>query len=539
VLCAVLAVALFAHLLVTQQPVFTDEFLILGNFWDFVTGPTIIPDHTAYPTLFSYLSAPLTGAFVALLVAAGTPPALQDVSEWFALRPEMAMFPARVVSLLCWCVCVWAVYRMGREMLGGSSRGLIAAAALAAAIGPLEYSGYGLPDVAMMMFAALALLHALRLVRAERWRRSALLAGLMAGLAMATKYTAVALLIPLVAALLVMPGPARRRAWAAQRLAGTTLLGFIVGCPGWVIAPVHFWQGLASERAHMALGHLGYFGLPLLGQLELLVTADPILLVLAIVGAVMLMRARRTHRAELIVLGALVAAVLLMTAPAKKQSLQYLFALYPALALLAAGCAAPARGRSRASVSAVLAVALLVVAGWGMVWSGRVALLPDSLVVSRQWINGRLPAGAVVAVDWIDVPRLVEQEELDSLRADLQSGFVRSAYAGLRGFPSVKISYDDNFLRDGTADWIITSSTCYARFFQSGLFTRRPPPTGSPLRAQFDARREFYRALQEGRYGWRLAHEASTGNGPRVRIYRRNGLSTGSLADLGVLSPPA
>lgn len=536
-LCTVLAIALFAHLLVTQQPVFSDEFIILGNFWDFVTGLTLIPDHTAYPTLFSYLSSPLTGAFAAVLVAAGMPPTFQDVSEWFAYRPEMAMFPARVVSLLCWCVCVWAAYRMGRELLGGSNRGLIAAAALAAATGPLEYSGYGLPDVAMMMFAALALVYALRLVRAERWRRSALLAGLMAGLAMATKYTAVALVIPLLAALLVMPGPARRRAWVARRLAGTTFLGFIIGCPGWGLAPMHFWEGLASERAHMALGHLGFLGVPLLGQLELLATADPLLLVLAAAGAVMLIRSCRVRRAELLVLGALVAAVLLLTAPAKKQSLQYLFALYPALAVLAAGCAAPVRGRSRATVSGVVAVALLLVAGWSLCWSARVALLPDSLVVSRQWINGRMPEGAVVAVDWIGVPRLVEQEELDHLRADLRSAFVRGAYAGLRGFPSVEISYDDDFLRDGAADWIITSSACYSRFFHFGLFTRRPPPNDSPLHTQFRARSEFYRALEEGRYGWRLAYETFTGNGPRVRIYRRNGASAGSLADLGAPSP--
>lgn len=520
-LLGVLALALVAHVLVMQQPVFIDEFRILGNFWDFVGGRTIIPEHTAYPTLFSYLAAPFNAAFAAMLVARGGPPAAEDLSEWYAYCPEMGMFPARLLSLLCWAIFVWATGRMGREMLGGSTRALLAAGTAAAAIGPLKYSGYGLPDVAMMMFGALSLLHALRLARGERWRRSALLAGLLTGLAVATKYTALALVVALLAAMLAMPVKAHR--WpAVLRMAGMALSGFIIGCPGWLLAPAHFWQGFAAERAHMALGHLGYLGVPLLGQLELLLTADPLLIVLAIAGAIVLARGRRRHRTELAVLGALIGAVLLMAAPAKKQSLQYLFALYPALALLAAGCAVP-MGRRGLRALVPLAMGLLVAAGWGLAWSARVAVVPDSLQVARQWINANLPDGAVVAVDWIDVPRLVEQADLESLRADLRTDLVRDAYAGLRGFPSVPIVYDEEFLRTTDAEWFVTSSTCYARFFEFGRFTRRPPPAGSRLRAEFDRKRALYQALQDGRYGWGLVYEMDTGNGPRVRIYRRGG----------------
>ena len=60
-LIAVLVVAALAHLLATFQPVFSDEFLVLGNFWDFVQHRTIIPSHTQYPALYSYLTAPVTG----------------------------------------------------------------------------------------------------------------------------------------------------------------------------------------------------------------------------------------------------------------------------------------------------------------------------------------------------------------------------------------------------------------------------------------------------------------------------------------------
>jgi len=523
-LFGVLGVALLAHVLVTMQPMFPDEFLVLGNFWDFVQERTIIPGHTQYPALYSYLAAPVTGLFVALSVAVGVPPSAADVSEWIAYRPELGMWPARLVSLACWCVCVWAVWRIAREMLRDADLALLAAAAFAAAVGTLEYSGYGLPDAAMMMFASLALLYALRLARGESTRGSAILAGLLAGLAMATKYSALALAVPLLVAGLLSSRDGRERSRAVGVMAGMGAVGLLVGCPGWLLAPAHYWHGLMVERAHMATGHLGYTGVPLLGQLELLATADPLVLVLALAGAVAFaVRGGGGRRAQYAVLVATVAAVLAVAAPAKKQSLQYLFVLYPALGLLAACLPAAATGRTRRALATTMAVALLLCAAWGMWWGYRVALLPDSRVVARQWINGSLPEGAVVAVDWIHVPRLVGQEELAALTGDLHTDFVRDAYAGLRGFPSVEMEYTDAFLRETPAEWLITSSGCYARFFEHGRFTRIPPAEGTSLRAEFDQKRAFYGALLDGRYGWRVEHEVYTGNGPRVVIFHRAG----------------
>ncbi len=98
---------------------------------------------------------------------------------------------------------------------------------------------------------------------------------------------------------------------------------------------------------------------------------------------------------------------------------------------------------------------------------------------------------------------------------------MRDLYAGLRGFPSVPMVYDEAFARDTQARYIITSSGCFARFFQFGRFTRIPPPEGTELREEFDQRREFYQALFEGRYGWRIVYDLQTGNGPRVLIFER------------------
>lgn len=518
-LFAVLVIAAAAHLLATLQPVFSDEFLVLGNFWEFIQHRTIIPSHTQYPALYSYLTAPVTGLFAAVTVALGRPPSIYDLSEWVALHPEMGMWPARLVSLVCWGVCVWVVWRSAREMLADAGLALVAAAAFAAALGTLEYSGYGLPDVAMMMFAALALLHALRLARGDRPVRSAFFAGLLAGFAVATKYTAVAIAVPLLVAAWASPREGRVRAIA--RMAGWAVAGFVIGCPGWIIAPGHYWAGLMYERAHMARGHLGFSGVPLLGQLELLVRADAVLVVLALVGVIAFAFVGRRGRGQWAVLVAAAGAVLLMAAPAKKQSLQYLFVIYPVMAVLVACGPAVAHGRARRLLAGGIAPVLVASALAGAFWGVRVGLMPDTLEVARAWINVNLPEGAPVAVDWIDVPRLVAEEELERLRADLRTQYMREAYAGLRGFPSVPMVYDEAFARDTQARYIITSSTCFARFFQFGRCTRIPPPEGTELRAEFDRRRAFYEALFEGRYGWRIAHDLQTGNGPQVVIFER------------------
>jgi len=460
-LMAVLLIAALAHVLATLQPVFSDEFLVLGSFWDFVQHRTIIPAHTKYPTLYAYLTAPVTGLCAAIAVALGHPPSAYDLSEWVALHPEMGMWPARLVSLVCWGVCLWAVWRIAREMLDDADLALLAAAAFAAALGTLRYSGYGLPDVAMMMFATLALLHALRLARGNRPVRSAFFAGMLAGFAVATKYSAVAIAVPLLAAVWV--SPREGRTCALVRMAAGAVAGFVIGCPGWVIAPGHYWEGLMYERAHMARGHLGYSGVPLLGQLELLLCADPVLMPLALAGAVAFAFVGRCGRRQWAVLVAAAGAVLLMAAPAKKQSLQYLFVMYPAMAVLVACGAAVAHGPARRWLTGATAVALAGCALAGLWWGCRVALVPDSLVVARQWINANLPEGAPVAVDWIDVPRLVVEDELAGLRGDLRTDFVRDLYAGLRGFPSVPMVYDEAFARDTQARYIITSSHPAAR----------------------------------------------------------------------------
>ena len=519
-LVAIMVVSTLSHLLATFQPAFADEYAPVGNVWDFLIHKTIIPSHTAYPALYSYMIAPFIGVFAATMVALGTPPSYYDYSEFMAYSPLVGLWPARVVTLICWAGSVWVVYWIGRELFDEMRLALVGPVALSSAVGILEYSGYALPDVPMMFLAALSLLYVLRLARGECVRRNAVLAGLFCGLAIATKYTAIAVIPSVLVGAWLAAGVGRReRLLLVARIVTAVAAGFVAGCPGWVLAPAHHWQGFTKERVHMATGHLGYTGVPVLGQLELLLRADGLLLILAVIGAIVGATAYR--RRAVPVLLAVVAGVLLVVAPAKKQSLQYLFALYPAFAVLAPLGLSAAGATLRRALVGTSALGFAGVALIGLVWAFRVAVLPDSLDVSREWINATIPEHTKLAVDWSYVPRLLDEAQLARLRGDLRSDFVRGIYAGMRGYATEPIEYESDYLATNDAEYLVTSSRCYDRFFCYGLTTRLPPPEGSALRAEFLRRKEFYSLLFNRPGGWRLEHEVRTGNGPQVLVFRR------------------
>lgn len=275
-------------------------------------------------------------------------------------------------------------------------------------------------------------------------------------------------------------------------------------------------------REHMAVGHIGQEGVPLLGQLELLARADGLLPALGAVAVIALLAGRRTRKdPALIVLMVAGAAILLTASPARKQSLQFIFGLYPVMAILVAVWVSGLAERRARTISGLCAICFAVMAVIGASWAYRAVALPDSTVVAREWISANVPEGAAMSVDWNYVPRLLDAEELAYLRGGLRTEFMREAYEGLRGYRMVPMGWRAATLDTTDAEWIVISSGCYARFFEFGWFTMRPTPPGRPLREMFEGRRGYYAALLGGHPRWRRAHEVRTGNGPTVLVFAR------------------
>ncbi|MBL8652239.1 MAG: glycosyltransferase family 39 protein [Sphingopyxis sp.] len=107
--------------------------------------------------------------------------------------PGVVFLPARVMIVLCGVLCVWLTWRLGRR-LGGARVGLVAAALLAVNAVHIEYSQIIRTDVQASVFMLLGALAAVAIAEEGR-RREYLFAGLCAGLACATKWPAVAILV--------------------------------------------------------------------------------------------------------------------------------------------------------------------------------------------------------------------------------------------------------------------------------------------------------------------------------------------------------
>ena len=148
---------------------------------------------------------------------------------------------------------VWAMYAAASRIWG---RAAALTAALLLALSPLhaQHSHWMTVDVPAAFWTTLSLVFAARLAFSDaKLRRSALLAGICAGLAAATKYNLALAILPIVVAIIV-----RRRAGAAGLAAPAVfaaaglIAAFLIGCPGSIAENAIFMRDLRFEAVHVS-----------------------------------------------------------------------------------------------------------------------------------------------------------------------------------------------------------------------------------------------------------------------------------------------
>src|SRR3954451_22345174 len=145
-----------------------------------------------------------------------------NVTDQFDKNPTEMWIAARALAAVLGVAGVAATYWAARR-LWGVREGLVAAALLSFAFLPVAYSRVAVTDVGALMGVALALMWSARAADEGR-TRDFVLAGAAAGLAIAFKYTAGLVLLPLAIAAV-----ARLRVDAARPLAGLALAGVAAG----------------------------------------------------------------------------------------------------------------------------------------------------------------------------------------------------------------------------------------------------------------------------------------------------------------------
>jgi len=217
----------------------------------------------------------------------------------------------------------------------------------------------------------------------------------------------------------------------------------------------------------------------------------------------------------------LVATTFAVTSGSTKQSLQYLFPMLPALAVLGSLAADAFPGVTRRWILPLMIVTLTA---WN--WNAGIKFLnPSSTHVVESWIYENIPEGAPVAVDWAYIPRLFSEDQLTELSlmniSELSGRLVTHIRQTRPLYDIQAIEYESSWLSSTESEWLVTSSGCYSRFLEHGLFTRIIPGADTALGAEYEERRQFYKALFESQ-SWMLRFESDTGNGPRTLVFVRN-----------------
>ncbi|MDX9703091.1 MAG: glycosyltransferase family 39 protein [Candidatus Auribacterota bacterium] len=506
---------------------FEDESVIFWDVMNFLRNRTYMPVHFNYPTLFSYISVVPIGFTAVSLKLLGVTPSFAGIEAFYDLYPLRVMFPVRLVSVVLGMATLYIAYYTGKRFFDEKT-GLVACAFLAFSPLHIERSALALPDIAMTFFSALVVFYSLPAMQ-SRSPRCYALAGFFAGLATATKYNALFITSFIGVAHFINLYQENKlfkpRYWINKSIGLAVIgfiLGFCIGSPGWALNPQPYYDALLFDIRHMSSGHLGNFGLPFITHISYLLKTHTVFFIVFVVGVVYaLIRHSKIH--ILILVGIFVPFV--YVSQMTNKAFHYIIFILPPMSLLAGEALSVALDRIqkyKLSITALISI-IFAFPVFGIIVSASSFKYCDSRIISGRWIQEHVPQGSVVVADYLMnirsyVPRLLGTEQKEErLESDYRE-FYEKHIADMRAYNILPLKYDWEWLASVEADYLITSSYCFKRFFTTPV-----PEKNNPLHDEHISMLETYSNLfdESGKSSWKLAKEFCTGRGPHILIFER------------------
>jgi YYY domain-containing protein len=349
------------------------------------------------PKFFAYGSLPIYAVKLAATAV-----------EWIIQRPlaytELLLI-GRLLSALTGALTVLLLYGLARRLYGRET-GLLAAALLATCVLHLQHSHFMTTDVWLTLLVLASLGAAMAAVRSGR-AADFVLAGALAGLAVATKLSALPLMLPLATAALLASGDRRwsRRARNFVAAVAAALVAFSGAEPyAWLDFALFLDQVREQGRIVANAGSLPYtiqyvgtwkYGYEL-SQLLLWGMGPALGLVALWATAVRTRSLFRAWSRETAVLLAWVLPYFLITGWFEVKFPRYLLPIYPLLILWAASFLMDLHRRAgwrRVIVTALLAAHVLGFAAFLRIYGGE-----HTVVRASDWVYRHAPRGARILV---------------------------------------------------------------------------------------------------------------------------------------------
>jgi hypothetical protein len=322
----------------------------------------------------------------------------RNTGRTFATDPTSTFTVARVTTAVLGTASVGLLYAAGVRLFDRAT-GLLAGGVLAVGFLPVFYSHLALDDVPATAAVCLALAAGVIAPHSERpwwW----VLAGIGVGVAAATKYTALIVLLPVLGAAVISQRPA-----GAVLTGGAALAAFFAVNP-YAILDLHtFTRDLGTQEGY-ASGGLGVGKLGLTQDSGIVYYAWTVTwglgwapAVAALGGAVHLVA---RDRARALVLVPAPVVFMLYMGVQDRYFGRWLLPVVPLLALLAAHAAVTLARRAPRAPGPALALAGAVLLGqgvWASVRSDRLLSRATTENDARAWLVANVPTGSRIVVE--------------------------------------------------------------------------------------------------------------------------------------------
>jgi hypothetical protein len=367
------------------------------------------PNFFIYPSLYIYT----LGLIMFVTQTLGQLLGAFDGQPFTAFVQNHEMVPiyqlARLTTAAIGVVGVYLTYVLGRDAFGRSV-GLLGAFLLAVNFSHARESHFATTDIAVTALATLTLWRLLFLSQRDDWR-DYLIVGALTGLAVSTKYTAVALGLPCLIAHL-MRLFANRGNWTAPLLWGRPLaalgvgvLAFSATSPFVYINSGKFWKDIAYIRRYSGEGETGVAGDRMSAGWDwvfgfgLRYAAGYVLGALIIAGILyaLYVGCRRQAPLRVLLFPAFIIAVLALYLSGEVLMFRYMAILMPVSCLLAANVTWAAGERFVGGRRGMLVVCIvLAIAAYNplqrLIASNQLSGQVDTRQLARQWIESNVPA---------------------------------------------------------------------------------------------------------------------------------------------------
>ncbi len=212
-----------------------------------------------YPPFFTYVLAIAFGIYIAGTTLIQGTLSLAAVKELYYINPFQYHLIGRLISAFAGTFTIALVYLVGRKMYSRIT-GLIAAAFLAVAFLPVRNSHFGTVDVFLTGLVLASFYFSYNIMQRGRYK-DYVWAGIFAGLAIATKWNAGLIVIPIVVArffTLRKDHPFSSRALFDTKIlaaGGAVLLAFLIASPLALLDPGEFFGAIIGTAKFEQTGN--------------------------------------------------------------------------------------------------------------------------------------------------------------------------------------------------------------------------------------------------------------------------------------------